>query len=168
MSPQLARVAQEHSPRRAFHSSATLHRVRSSETGSPDVLSASRYRNPLWHTPREAWTTWGSTASSRRPATGSACGPAHRPVSRTGYSRRCWPCLDANDELLGALAHVQYAEPVQSQKRLRQPTSVLHCQESPVLAAFRQPKMMEPLAPMVDGPLRQAPQFNAKSRIGAA
>lgn len=48
--------------------------------------------------------------------------------------------LDGDDQLSLRLDHVEDAEPVQSQKRLRQPGTVAHRQWSPVVAAVEKPQ----------------------------
>ena len=73
--------------------------------------------------------------------------------------------LDADDQLVRVLGHLQHPKPVQSQKRLGQPGTVLHAGVSSRRSLRTATTMAGPLPRVVDPQLPAAPHFIAKSQL---
>ena len=89
---------------------------------------------------------------------------------RARTTRRA-PChrrgrLHRDHELVVRLVHCEHAQPVESQKRFRQPDTVAHRQGSPILVAVEQPRRSRDPWPARWTPqLHVTPHPNAKSRF---
>lgn len=90
-----------------------------------------------------------------------------RPLAASPATHDVGGGLDGDDQLSLRLDHVEDAEPVQSQKRLRQPGTVAHRQGSPVVAAVEKPQRWRDLWREWWMPLPHGPHFNAEVHFGA-
>ena len=120
-----------------------------------------------------------ATAASSTPAVpdvrsraGPGCRPAPGPwpphAHRRSDTRRCQlSSRRSRSPRAGVSSTASTAESVESQQRLGQAGSVLHCQRSSSLGRRATTTMSGPLAAFVDTSLRYAPHFNAKSQLTA-